>query len=89
MRICPNGYLFLKAINTTRDRKDAQYICNALAEYIQNVGMDNVVQICIDIASNMQSASDILKVYYPTLYFQGCVAHCLDLFLEDSKKNHG
>ncbi len=38
--------MFLGAINTTKDQKDAQYICNALVEYIQNVGVDNVVQIC-------------------------------------------
>ncbi len=81
MFICPNGDFFLEAIDTTRDQKDAQYICNALVEHIQNVGVDNVVQICIDNASNMQSALDILKVRYPTLYFQGCAAHFFDLLL--------
>ncbi len=39
MLVCPNGDLFLGAINTTRDQKDAQYICNALAKFIQNVGV--------------------------------------------------
>lgn len=31
----------------------------------------------------MDSASNILKVCYPSLYFQGCVAHCFDLLSED------
>ncbi len=83
MLVCPNEDLFLEAIDTTMDQKDAQYICNALAEYIQNVGVDNVVHICTDNASNMQSASDMLRVRYPTIYFQGCVAHYFDLLLGD------
>ncbi len=48
--------------------------------------VDNVVQICMDNASNMQSAFDILRVRYPTLYFQGCAAHCLELLLGDLGK---
>jgi hypothetical protein len=83
MFVCPNKDLFLKAIDTTRDRKDAQYICNALIKYIQNMGVDNVVHICMDNASNMQSASNMLRFRYPTIYFQGCAAHYLDLLLGD------
>jgi hypothetical protein len=31
----------------------------------------------------MDGASNILKVLYPSLYFQGCATHCFDLLLED------
>jgi hypothetical protein len=43
MFVCSNKDLFLGNIDTTWDYKDAKYICNALVEYIQNVGVDNVV----------------------------------------------
>ncbi len=62
MFVCSNQDLFLETINIIGDQKDAQYICNAMVEYIQNVGVENVVQICMDNASNMHNASNILKV---------------------------
>jgi len=34
-----------------------------MVEYIQNVGVENFVQICTDNPSNMQSASNILRVH--------------------------
>jgi hypothetical protein len=56
MFVCQNGELFLGAIETTWDQKDAQYVCSALVKYIDQVGVDNVVQICMDNISNMQNA---------------------------------
>jgi hypothetical protein len=81
--VFPNKYLFIKTSNTIYDQKDAQYICNALVEYIQNMGVDNFVQIYTDNASNMQNTLDILRVHYPSLYFQSCATHCFDLLLND------
>jgi hypothetical protein len=34
----------------------------------------------------IDSALDILRVRYPSLYFQGCAAHCFDLLLEYRRK---
>jgi hypothetical protein len=34
---CPNGDVFVGAINTTKKHKDAQYLCNALAIYIDTL----------------------------------------------------
>jgi hypothetical protein len=32
---------------------------------------------------NMQNAVNFLIHHFPILYFQGCVAHCLNLLLKD------
>ncbi len=80
---CPSGDVFIGSIDTTMEWKDAQYICNALGGYIETIRVSNIVQICTDKVSNMKSEVNLLFYHFPSLYFQGCVAHCLDLLLED------
>jgi hypothetical protein len=80
---CPSGDVFISSIDTIGERKDAHYICNTLGGYIKTIGIDNIIQICTNNASSMRSATNLLVRCFPSLYFQGCVAHCLDLLLED------
>ncbi len=42
MIACPSGNVFIGSINTIREQKDAQYICNAFAEYIKTIRVDNI-----------------------------------------------
>jgi len=86
MIACPSGNVFIGSINTIREQKDAQYICNAFAEYIETIRIDNIVQICIDNVLNMKSVVNLLIYHFPNLYFQGCGVHCLDSLLEDGGK---
>jgi hypothetical protein len=83
MFACPNGDVFIGSIDTIGERKDAYYICNALGGYVKTIGVDNIVQICTNNALSMKSVIDLLICHFPSLYFQGCVAHYLDLLLED------
>jgi hypothetical protein len=39
MFACPSGDVFIGSIDTTREWKDAHYICNALAKYIETIGI--------------------------------------------------
>jgi hypothetical protein len=39
----PNGDVFIGSIDTTSGCKDAHYICNALARYIEIIRIDNIV----------------------------------------------
>ncbi len=80
---CPNGDVFIGSIDTIGEWKDTYYICNALGGYIKTIGIDNIVQICTNNVSNMKSVTDLLICHFPSLYFQGCVVHYLDLLLED------
>jgi hypothetical protein len=80
---CPNGDVFIGSIDTSREWKDAHYICNALGGCNKNIGVNNILQISKDNVLNMKSVIDLLIHCFPGLYFQGCVARCLDLLLED------
>jgi hypothetical protein len=59
------------------------YVLIALVKYIETIGVNNIVQICIDDVLNMRSVVNLLIYHFPSLYFQGCVGHYLDLLLED------
>jgi len=80
MFICPNWDVLLGFIDTMGEHKDALYICNALARYIEIIGVHNIVQICINNISNMRNEVNLFIRCFPNLYFQGCVVHCLDKY---------
>ena len=70
-------------IDTIGNYKDDTYVATQILSFVQKVGTDNVVQICTDNALVMSSAAcDVMRLN-PHMYIQGCVAHCLDLLLED------
>jgi hypothetical protein len=80
------GDLFLGTIDTTGEHKDAQYIAEQINTFVAKVGSHNVVQICTDNAAAMENAGCSVMQSNPHMYVQGCVAHCLDLLLEDWSK---
>jgi hypothetical protein len=43
MIVCPNGDVFLSAIDIMGERKDTHYICNVLVKCIELVGVENFV----------------------------------------------
>jgi hypothetical protein len=54
-----------------------------LGVYIETIGIDNIMQICTNNTLSMRSAIDLLICCFPSLYFQGCVPHYLDLLLQN------
>jgi hypothetical protein len=86
MLVYLNGDVFISSIDIIGERNDTHYICNALAGYIKTIGIDNIVQICIDNASSMRSVTNLLIGHFPSLYLQGSVVHYLYLLLEDWRK---
>jgi hypothetical protein len=83
MLVSPIIEQFLEAVNTTGYPKTAEYQASIMEKYIEEVGPQNVVQICIDNASSMKVAADIITDKYPYIYFQGCAVHAMNLLLED------
>ena len=78
-----NGVVFLDTIDTTGNQKDHTYNATQILSFVQKVGADNVVQICTYNAPVMSlAACDVMQINRH-IYVQGCVAHCLDLLLED------
>jgi hypothetical protein len=60
MFVCPSGNVFIGSINIEGEWKDAHYICNPLVGYIKTIGINNIVQICINNVLNMRSVIDLL-----------------------------
>jgi hypothetical protein len=77
------GEEFLGAIDTSGHMKDAVYIADVIKRYLIEVGPENVVQVCTDNANVMCKAVSIVQQQWPPLYFQGCMAHALNLLLQD------
>jgi hypothetical protein len=68
------GEEFLEAIDTLGHIKDVVYMADVMKMYLTKIGLENVVQIC-----NVR----IVQEDWTHLYFQGCMAHALNLLLQD------
>jgi len=86
MMSCPAGDVFLGSIDTTGQKKNMRYIADELKVFIEKVGPENVTQVCTDNAPNMLGAVNNIIREYPHIFKQGCMAHALDLMLEDWAK---
>ena len=78
--------MFLKSIDASGKTKNAEYLCEVMDEVLKEVGEENVVQIVIDNAANYVVAGKLLMERHRHLFWIPCVAHCLDLMLEDLGK---
>lgn len=86
MMTCPTGDVFLGSIDTTGQTKSATYIADELKVFIEKVGPEHVTTVCTDNAANMLGAMRGIVDEYPWIFSQGCMAHALDLLLEDWAK---
>jgi hypothetical protein len=83
---CPKGTMFLKSVDASDQVKDANLLFHLLDEVVEEVGVQNVVQVITDNASNYVAAGRMLEEKHCTIWWTPCVAHCLDLMLEDIGK---
>ncbi|KAM0830201.1 hypothetical protein ACQ4PT_066366 [Festuca glaucescens] len=58
MAITEDGPMFLRAVNTVGDTKSKEYIFEKLAETIDFIGAENVVQVVTDNASNCRARNE-------------------------------
>jgi hypothetical protein len=83
---CPQGTMFLKSVDASDKVKDANLLFHLLDEIVVIVGVENVVQVITDNASNYVLAGKMLESKYRTIFWTPCAAHCIDLMLEDIGK---
>jgi hypothetical protein len=83
---CPKGTMFLKSVDASDQVKDAQLLFHLLDEVVEEVGVENVVQVITDNASNYVATGRMLEEKHPTIWWTPCATHCLDLMLEDIGK---
>ena len=76
----------MKSIDALGKSKNAEYLCEVMDEVINDMGEENVVQIVTNNAANYVAVGKLLMKRHPHLYWTPCVAHCIDLMLEDIGK---
>ena len=83
---CPQGTMFLRSVDASDRVKDATLLFELLDEVVMQVGVENVVQVVTDNASNYVLAGKMLEEKHKTIFWTPCAAHCIDLMLEDIGK---
>jgi hypothetical protein len=79
--ICPQGAMFLKAIDCSGVEKDATFISTILIDAIESVGPHNVVQVITDNAQVCKAAGLIVEGRYDYIFWTPCAVHSLNLIL--------
>ena len=85
---CPKGTIFLYSLDTTSNiSKTTDKVFKMLDGVVTFVGKENVVQVITDNVTNFKAIGELLMYTRPNLYWTPCVAHCIDLILEDLEKH--
>ncbi|XP_025665166.1 uncharacterized protein [Arachis hypogaea] len=83
---CPKGTVFLKSVDASHISKTAEALFKLLRDVMLFVGPENVVHVVTDNAANYVAAGRLLELKFPRLYWSPCVAHCINLILQDIEK---
>lgn len=83
---CPKGVIFLKSVDASGIRKNADALFSIFDEVVLFVGPEKVVQFITDNDATYKAAGKRLAEKYRTFYWTGCAAHCIDLMLEEMAK---
>jgi len=86
LMVTPKGEKFLESVDTSGDTKDANFIAQVVGKAIKDVGVEIMVQVCMDSAAVCKVACHKLEARFPHITFTPCTPHCLDLLLEDMGK---
>ncbi|XP_019178166.1 PREDICTED: uncharacterized protein LOC109173393 [Ipomoea nil] len=85
MNLCVNstlGIVFLTSKECSLDSHTSEYIYEFVEYGIEQVGVENVVQVVTDNASNNMGASKLLKEKRPTIFWTSCATHTINLMLQ-------
>ncbi|KAK5835279.1 hypothetical protein PVK06_010966 [Gossypium arboreum] len=84
---CSKGTIFWKSVDVSSvHSRDAEFYYSLLDSVVEEIGENYIVQIVTDNEAAMKAAGKILMLKREHLYWTSCVAHCLDLCLEDIGK---
>jgi len=84
--VSPKGEMFLKAVDTGGETKDAAYIVGQLIDCIREVGADSVIQVVTNSAAVCKVVGRLVEQEFFWITWTPCTPHCLDLLLEDVGK---
>ncbi|RVW36895.1 hypothetical protein CK203_103150 [Vitis vinifera] len=83
MIYCDRSMIYHSSIDTTNIPKTADYIFSLMDKVVEEVGEENVVQVVTDNEASFKASSMLLMEKRKHLFWSPCVAHCIDLMLED------
>jgi hypothetical protein len=78
--------MFLKSMDASDMVKDAQLLFCLLNEVFMEVGVENIVQVITENASNYVAKGRMLEEKHPTIWWIPCAIHYSNLMLEDIGK---
>ncbi|RVW40354.1 hypothetical protein CK203_092457 [Vitis vinifera] len=80
------GTMVMQSIDASSMIKTGEKMFELLDKWVEQVGEENVIQVITDNHSSYVMTGRLLELNCPHLYWTPCVAHCLDLMLEDIGK---
>ncbi|GAV78875.1 LOW QUALITY PROTEIN: DUF659 domain-containing protein, partial [Cephalotus follicularis] len=83
---CPRGTMVVDSVDVSSFSKNCDKMFEMLDNFVQRIGLENVVQVVTDSSSPIVMAGRLLEAKYQYLYRTPCAAHCMDLMLEDIGK---
>ncbi|KAL3701015.1 hypothetical protein R1sor_019037 [Riccia sorocarpa] len=86
LHISRHGELAHRHVDGSNETKSAVWIAEHITKDIEERGPPNVLQFVADNASANILAGKLVRERYPHIIFGGCVAHGLDLLMEDIGK---
>ncbi|WVZ56003.1 hypothetical protein U9M48_006593 [Paspalum notatum var. saurae] len=85
MNLCVNcciGTSFLESKEVSAESHTGELIFEYVDGCIKKVGVEKVVQVVTDNASNNMAAKNLLSVKRPNIFWSSCATHTLNLMLE-------
>nr|XP_020193379.1 uncharacterized protein LOC109779178 [Aegilops tauschii subsp. strangulata] len=79
---CSKGVSFIKSKETSDTPHTSEMIFNLVDKTIEELGVEHVVQVVTDNASNNMGAKDLLKVKRPKIFWSSCATHTVNLMLQ-------
>ena len=80
---CPRGTMFLKSLDVLGLTKDAETLFKLFDKVAQEVRVEHIVQFITDNDAFYKSTGKKLMQKYGSFFWSPCVAHCIDLMLEN------
>ena len=77
----PAGAMFLEALDTSGNTKDAAFIAEFIIKIIETRGPESIVAVCMDGACT--GSFPLINEKYPHIFCFICPAHALDNFLKN------
>ncbi|KAL4339840.1 hypothetical protein GQ457_08G015310 [Hibiscus cannabinus] len=80
---CPQATVFLKSVDASHALYSPDYLFELLKQVIEEVGAENVVQVITNCDEQYFFTGKRLMESFPSLYWAPCLAHCVDMMLQD------